>query len=88
MSRPREKRPLEFGGPATYRIVVQGRLEEELSERLGGMRITTQDLYGRASEATLVGYVRDQAELSGVLDTLYGMHLPILRVEKIDGDEQ
>jgi hypothetical protein len=30
---------------------------------------------------TLVGKLRDQAQLSGVLNTLYELHLPILLVE-------
>ena len=33
---------------------------------------------------TLVGRLRDQAELSGVLDSLYGLHLPILKVGVAD----
>jgi hypothetical protein len=39
-----------------------------------------------SSRATLFGPLRDQAQLNGVLETLYGLHLPILRVEKVDED--
>jgi hypothetical protein len=31
--------------------------------------------------------VRDQAELSGVLNTLYELHLPILSVECLKGEK-
>ena len=33
---------------------------------------------------TLVGLIRDQAELNGVFETLYGLHVTILKVEAID----
>ena len=75
---------IEFGGPATYRIVVQGQLGREWSNRLAGMEITTTSRGDKPPHTTLVGLIRDQAELSGVLDTLYGLHLPILKVETIE----
>jgi hypothetical protein len=37
--------------------------------------------------ATLVGRLKDQAELSGVLNTLYEMHLPLLSVEILSDEE-
>jgi hypothetical protein len=33
-------------------------------------------------QATLAGHVRDQAELRGLLDALYGLHLPVISVEQ------
>jgi len=79
---------IEFGGPAAYRIVVQGVLGEEWSDRLASMAINTSvDCGGGKPHTTLLGPIRDQAELNGVLDTIYNLHLPILRVEKVeDGD--
>jgi hypothetical protein len=35
---------------------------------------------------TLVGRLRDQAELSGVLNSLYDLHLSILKVERVNDD--
>lgn len=32
----------------------------------------------------LIGSVKDQTELSGVLETIHGLHLPIVRVEELD----
>jgi hypothetical protein len=32
---------------------------------------------------TLLGPVRDQAALNGVLNTVYELHLPVLSVEKL-----
>jgi hypothetical protein len=72
---------VEFGGPATYRIVVQGIVQPEWHDLLAGMKVTTLETGSEAVRSTLVGHLRDQTELSGVLDALYGLHLPILRVE-------
>ena len=66
---------------ATYRIKVQGYLDESRSEFLGGMTITTAGEEDEGVVTTLVGRLRDQAELAGVLNTLYEFHLPILSVE-------
>jgi hypothetical protein len=67
-----------FEGPATYRILVRGFLDERMSDRLAGMRVTSESRGDQKPESTLVGRLMDQAELSGVLNTLYEMHLTIL----------
>ncbi len=46
---------IEFGGPATYRIVVQGDLSADWSDRLGGLAITATSQAGRIPQTTLVG---------------------------------
>ena len=79
-------RDIEFGGPATYRIVVQGQLDGGWSDRLAGMEITTTSRWDKPPLTTLVGRIRDQAELSGVLDTLHGLHLPIVKIETIEDE--
>ncbi len=84
MSMNRVRPAIDFMGPATYRIVVQGALSEPWHDRLAGLKITTTRSRGGAPRTTLVGRIRDQAELSGLLDALYGLHLPILAVETID----
>jgi hypothetical protein len=75
-----------FDRPGNYRIRVQGFLDENWSERLGGMSITTSSSKDQGSITALVGQVRDQAELSGVLNTLYELHLTLLSVEYLDDD--
>jgi hypothetical protein len=67
--------------PAVYRIRVRGELDGQWSARLAGMSITTEDPDGREAQTTLEGLLRDQAALSGVLNTLYELHLPIVSVE-------
>lgn len=75
---------IEFGAPATYRIVVKGALEDHWSDRLSGMTISVTQGATGSSHTTLVGPLRDQAQLNGVLETLYELHLPILRVEEVE----
>ena len=84
MTTPDRFRDIEFGASAFYRIVVQGTLRPDWSDRLAGLAITTTSQGDRAPHTALVGKIRDQAELSGVLDTLYGLHLPILKVEQVE----
>ena len=80
---------LEFGfvGTATYRIVVEGYLDPSYSDRVAGMTISVTERDDRKPITTLNGSVNDQTELSGVLETLYSLHLTLLSVESV-GDER
>jgi hypothetical protein len=80
-----EKR-IKLWTPATYRIEVDGHIDESWSDRLAGMRITTRKRSDQTTVTTLVGRLRDQAELSGVLNSLYGLNLSILKVEMVNGE--
>ncbi len=86
MAEPNGIADVEFGGPATYRILVQGEIGERWLNRLAGLEVSTVVREHGAARTTLAGSIRDQAELSGVLETLYGLHLPILRVEKVENE--
>jgi hypothetical protein len=69
-----------FATAGNYRIRVRGVVDPKWSDWLGGMTITTWESQG-SRETDLVGRVADQAALAGILNALYEMHLPILRVE-------
>jgi hypothetical protein len=71
-------------GPANYRIRVRGRPEADWSDRLGGMTITSTLQPDETVVSTLTGWLADQAALSGILNTLYELHLPVLCVECLD----
>jgi len=86
MPTPHDQSRVEFAEPATYRIVVQGRLEESGRRRLADMKIESTGRDGSEPRTTLVGVVQDQAELRGVLDVLYGLHLPVLAVDLCVGE--
>lgn len=69
-----------FLGPAQYQIVVAGRLDEALADRLGGMGMSSAMREDETWVTTLRGQISDQAELNGVINALYDMHVPIISV--------
>ena len=89
MEMPREPygKPLSLGTPAAYRIVVQGVLEKRFADRLGSMEITMGRESASTPVTTLVGRLRDQAQLIGVVNALYELRLPILVVERVESPE-
>ena len=78
------RKDFTFDRAGNYRIRVRGYLDESWSERLAGLRITANSLNDQGPATELSGQVRDQAELAGVLNTLYELHLTLLTVEQID----
>ena len=75
----------DFGGPAVYRIVIQGKVSEGWHRRLGGMEVSTSSTESAEPRTILQGRLGDQAALRGLLETLYALHLPILEVTKVRG---
>ena len=75
---------LHYDGPATYRIHVKGHLPKSWSDRLDMAII--DDAEGKVPAAILYGRLQDQAALLGVLNTLYGLHFPLLSVEYMVGE--
>jgi hypothetical protein len=84
MAKESSKKGLRLETPSTYRIRVQGRVDSSWADRLGGMTMTEDSSYDQAAVTILEGHLPDQAALSGVLNTLYEMHLPLLSVESLD----
>ena len=81
------RKSFPFNRPGNYRIRVLGSLDESWSERLGGLRVTafnSRDQEGPVTE--LCGKVRDQAELAGVLNSLYELHLTLASVEMLNDE--
>jgi hypothetical protein len=74
---------ISFEQPATYRIRVTGHIDDSLSGQLGGMIITRAFTGDSRPITILVGHLSDQAALSGVLNELYELHLPLLTVESL-----
>ena len=86
MTKKKDPLVLTMDGPAIYRIHVQGRLDARLADRLGGMQITEVRGSGKELETILVGRLVDQASLTGILNSLYELHLPVLSAECVDAD--
>jgi hypothetical protein len=85
--------PPTMGDPALYRIRVRGRLPSSYSARLEGMKVSPHVTTRGRVETVLVGRLRDQAALFGVLNMLYEFRMPIVstrclgRVEDRPGGE-
>jgi hypothetical protein len=72
---------LKVSTSATYRICVQGHLDKNWSDYMQGMNISNDCKVSQNPVTTLTGQLLDQAALLGVLNALYGHHLPLLSVE-------
>jgi len=77
---------LMVSAPATYRICVQGHLDEKWSDYVQGMSISTEYDECQNPVTTLTGQLLDQTALMGVINTLYDRHFPILSVECLSID--
>ena len=72
---------IHFSKSGNYRIEVRGPLRADWSNRFGAMQIFTPPPKLDTAVTFLQGHVRDQAELAGILNTLYELHLPLLSVQ-------
>jgi hypothetical protein len=75
-----------FSAPGNYRIEVQGHLRPDWSDRFGAMRIVAPPPEADSTVTVLLGHVSDQAELAGILNTLYELHLPLLSVQHLGNE--
>jgi hypothetical protein len=75
-----------FDKPGKYSIQVEGFVDASRSEMLAGMRITNHMRENRRHVSELIGTLRDQAALAGVLNTLYEMHLTLLSVQYLGSE--
>ena len=84
MSEFQSWKDLKFEAPASYRIRVQGHLDNSWSDQLGGMVITRAFTGDKQPMTILIGHLSDQAALAGVMNALYDLHLPVISVELLD----
>ncbi len=71
------------GSPTTYEIRVEGQVDELWKEWFEGMRID----YKNDAETILLGELKDQTALHGVLDRIRDLGLVLISVERIDGSQ-
>jgi hypothetical protein len=83
----REDQAPTMHGPSIYEIHVRGHLEEKWSDQLGGLQIKPAQMPGGQQETIIVGHFVDQSALTGVLNTLYELHLPVVSVQCVDSDD-
>ena len=77
---------LKLWTSATYRIQYQGGVSDFFRNSFSGLRITSFQREDQSTVTTLVGRMRDQAELTGLLNSLYELHLPIISVHILSED--
>ena len=70
-----------------YQIQVEGRISERWAHWFEDMTLTVHEEAEAPAITTLTGPVPDQAALTGLLQKLYTLRLPLLLVrrEKVDG---
>jgi hypothetical protein len=74
--------PLSLDQSALYRIEVQGRLDAAYAGWLGDTTITVAE--GENVVTTVIAGVADQAQLHGILQTLYTLGLPLLSLLRLE----
>ena len=62
-----------------FEILIKGQLDASWSAWLEGLELKLMD----NGEMMLCGYIRDQAELIGILNKLYSLNLTLLSVREI-----
>jgi hypothetical protein len=70
--------------PLFYQIRIAGQLDSGWSDWFDGLTVTPQP----NGETTITGPVRDQAELSGILNKLFGLNLTVLDIRRIAPPEE
>ena len=71
-----------FSSPGEYRIEAEGYLSPDWAGRFGSMQVeSTPSVEGDRALTIMQGRVHDQAELAGILSTLYELHLSLLSVQ-------
>jgi hypothetical protein len=69
--------------PATYRIVVQGRLGPDWAAYFGGLTLSWQE----PGQTVLIAQVIDQAALHGLLNAIRDLGLPLVEVRRLSSEE-
>ena len=83
-----KQKDLQVNTMASYRIKVQGALDEEWSARLHGLVIRSEATDDDELPVTiLTGQLPDQEALRQVLNTLYDQRLSLLSIEYLEDDE-
>ena len=74
---------INFKKEAVYKIVVNGVLNESYSRRLPAMQIIVSKENRNKPFTTLIGEIKDQAALSGILNSLYDMQYTVISVNML-----
>ena len=82
------KPEFNFQKPAVYKIKVQGEIEKSWAGKLQGLQINIERSQSKNPVSVLVGQINDQSALSGIMHTLYDMHMTVISVHMLSEIEQ
>ncbi len=71
---------LDLTSPVVIKIKVKGFVDEKYSDYLSELAISHETIDDDVNITELVGEIVDQAALIGVLNALYDMRFPLLKV--------
>jgi hypothetical protein len=77
-----------FNKPAVYKIMVEGEIDNSWPDNLLGMQVKARKKEGNITFTSLIGEIRDQAALAGILNNLYEMHMTIMSVNILSDAEE
>jgi hypothetical protein len=77
------KKHFNFKKPAVYKIVVGGEIDKVSSDNFSGMQVEVQKREGNIAFTSLVGEIRDQSALAGILNNLYEMQMTVISVNML-----
>jgi len=81
--KPEKKKDINFNKKAIYKIVVDGVLSEDYSNRFTDMQIKVIREMEQRPSSTLIGEIKDQSDLSGILNSLYDMQFTVISVNML-----
>ncbi len=70
--------------PATYQIIVKGRLDVHWTEWFDDLTITVGKNKSGTVITTMTGLIQDQGALHGLLARVRDLGLPLLEVHRVD----
>ena len=74
----------KMSAPATYTVVVRGRLTTQWAEWFNGTLIDHAQVNRGQQQTCLTCRVRDQSELLGILKQLNALNLPLIQVALVE----
>jgi hypothetical protein len=83
-----KNKSIEFKNEAIYRIVVTGILSESYSSRMPEMQIKVSRDDKNKPFTTLIGEIKDQAALSGIINDLYDSQHTMISVNMLSDIEK
>jgi len=72
-----------MSSPATYSVVVRGRLTSQWADWFNGTLLDTTRVNHGQQRTCLTCQVRDQSELMGILKQLNALNLPLIEVSLV-----